>query len=248
MTDLKQRADEYERIRAKATGSTWPTLANSMFAQHALKSTIVRDQQAALEEERQHVKNLKTCIEMGATESEEFQAEIERLTLLVYSPLGDNHHNANSCPYCTTERNEEKEQLEAKIKTLRKERDYYENIHDREEEDIHASLSKLADAIGKPLTKRNYPELAGCCTPSDPVRAVCAAAVKEIESLKAWKEQAIAMLLRVDAIADAIPNQKLGSSKIDNIAAEIERLKASIDELREELEDRDTADWERSEQ
>lgn len=27
-------------------------------------------------------------------------AEIERLKLLVYSNLGDNHHNANDCPYC----------------------------------------------------------------------------------------------------------------------------------------------------
>jgi len=30
----------------------------------------------------------------------ELRAEIERLKLLAYSNLGDNHHNANDCPYC----------------------------------------------------------------------------------------------------------------------------------------------------
>ena len=55
-----------------------------------------------------------------------------------------------------------------------------------------------------------------------------AAVAAEIRRLRAWKSEAMTLLKEVDDIAETIPNQKLGSSKIANIGKEMRRLREAL--------------------
>jgi hypothetical protein len=46
------------------------------------------------------IERLKSDRDSYLRELQAVRAEVERLKLLAYSNLGDNHHNANDCPYC----------------------------------------------------------------------------------------------------------------------------------------------------
>lgn len=59
-----------------------------------------------------------------------------------------------------------------------------------------------------------------------PTRSATASeAAHEIRFLRRWQAEASLLLDRIYEIADTIPNQLLGSSKIENIAAELHRLR-----------------------
>ena len=56
--------------------------------------------------------------------------------------------------------------------------------------------------------------------------------VAEIEALRAWKESAMELFLKYDAIADLVPNQAIGSSKVDNLRQYFVKMRLIIAELR----------------
>ena len=60
-----------------------------------------------------------------------------------------------------------------------------------------------------------------------------AAVAAEIRRLRAWKSEAMILLAEVDAIAETIPNQKPGSSKIANIGKEMRRLREALTAISE---------------
>jgi len=56
-------------------------------------------------------------------ENERLKAEVERLQLARWEPLGDNHHNAEACPYCSADRVAERARTTEMIRFLKVERD-----------------------------------------------------------------------------------------------------------------------------
>lgn len=50
---------------------------------------------------------------------------LEVAELLRYSPTGDNHHNAATCPYCRPKLDQERDQLRAEVAKLTQERDTF---------------------------------------------------------------------------------------------------------------------------
>ncbi len=47
----------------------------------------------------------------------ELEAERDRLNLLVFAPLGDNHHNAKACPYCNPSQDQPTDQRAAVVES-----------------------------------------------------------------------------------------------------------------------------------
>jgi predicted nuclease with TOPRIM domain len=89
---------EVERLRAeverlRASKDDWAATATHF--RKKLKAAEAEVEQ--LKAERDALKSERIDLRLRISELE-FQ--IERLKLLVYAPLGDNHHNALECPYC----------------------------------------------------------------------------------------------------------------------------------------------------